>query len=122
MVVQFLGHVEGCLEWFDKSDCCPEGCPSLDGCNLVITLNYPDNINIVAINEPALNYALNDYIDCQLSSEIADIPEESGGDISVLIKVEYHPDCKPKAVITSITYSSPESEFLVPLTIDIVCV
>jgi hypothetical protein len=39
MVVQFLGHVEGCLEWFDPATCAttptppPPVCPDLNNCS-----------------------------------------------------------------------------------------
>lgn len=79
-----------------EADCCcgcPPGCPSLAGCNLIVTLMY---------NEPLpIEYGpASDYYDsalCTLAFEVADIPFESGGDIDALFTIEYDGNCNPIA-------------------------
>ena len=101
--------------------CCPPGCPSLDGCNLVVTRNY-DDFPIVDINELASNYFLNDYVGCQLAFSIADVPSEHGGDIDAVVTIGYDENCNPVVVDSNITYANADiAEFLVPLLIEIDC-
>lgn len=124
MVIQFLGHkTDGCLDWFDITECttptpCPEGCPDISNCNLVVVL-FED---LEIINFPATDYIFNDYIDCKLTFEIQDRPIEQGGDISGVVLVTYDANCNPVANIVELYYSDEEeAESLAPVSASLVC-
>lgn len=80
--------------------CCDPGCVSLDDCNLTVTLLYGEPLDI--------DYGpANDYYGpgCVLAFEVADIPFESGGDISAAITIGRDEFGDPVVVDSVLTHS-----------------
>lgn len=76
-----------CLE----GGCCPEGCPSLEGCTLRVWIQYED-FQQEYYNGPA-EYAPGSG--CFIEFIAEDIPEESCGDVSATITIGYDENCCP---------------------------
>lgn len=91
-------------EWPGDPFC---GCPDVEGCNLVVVLDYP-GAPLEYSNEPigALG------ADCELSGEIADIPIESGGDISwnLTVGTDGNGDPVPQNITIVRTVDEPDNE------------
>lgn len=90
---------------------CPDGCPPLDGCNLVVVLNYPGN-PVEVVNFPASDYVIDEYTNCQLAFSVEDINIESGGDINAIVTVAYDENCNlvVSSIVITRTVDSPENE------------
>lgn len=101
---------------------CPAGCPDLNGCNLVIVVDYGET-QFEYHNYSAIDSAINGYLGCQLDHYIADRPSEQGGDIAVFVTVAYSTDgnCTPVPV-TTVEFSDPElAESLPTVIVTIEC-
>lgn len=84
---------------------CPPGCPSLGGCDLIVTLLYGEPLSINY--GPATDY----YVPgCLIAFEVADIPFESGGDISASSTVVHDENCDPVGGDLVITHSDDCSD------------
>lgn len=101
---------------------CPAGCPDLDGCNLVIVVDYGET-QVEYHNAPAFESAINGYLNCTLDHYISDLPSENGGDIAVFVTVVYSTDgnCTPVPV-ANVEFGNPElAEFLPNVIVTIEC-
>ncbi len=95
-----VGTEQGCC--CEAGQECQAGCPSLDGCNLVVLGDFGD-FQVEYINEPAAGFLVG--ADCVLAFEIADIPFESGGDISANATFGYDANCNPEIKTVTVTHS-----------------
>lgn len=96
-------------EWHPGQTCDanPCGCPDVEGCNLVVVLDYPGAPQEYS-NEPIGELGG----DCLLSGEIADIPIESGGDITwnLTVGTDGNGNPVPQNITIVRTVDSPDND------------